>query len=68
MTFEDNAPMEGAPGLKGAVEALERKMIQDSLEKTDWHRGKAAELLRIPRRTLQRKMVKYGFRTTEKAD
>jgi DNA-binding NtrC family response regulator len=47
--------------LKGAVEALERRMICECLRKTKWHRGKAAELLKIPRRTLRRKMLKYGI-------
>ena len=41
---------------------LERKMIHDTLQKTSWNRGKAATLLNIPRRTLQRKMLKFGFR------
>jgi DNA-binding NtrC family response regulator len=40
-------------------------MIRQSLQKTQWHRGKAADMLNIPRRTLQRKMVKYGFRAPD---
>jgi two-component system C4-dicarboxylate transport response regulator DctD len=51
--------------LNAAVEAVERRMIRQSLQKTQWHRGKAADMLNIPRRTLQRKMVKYGFRAPD---
>jgi DNA-binding NtrC family response regulator len=40
-------------------------MIRQSLQKTQWYRGKAADMLNIPRRTLQRKMVKYGFRAPD---
>lgn len=46
-------------GLKSALDTLEEKMIVKALEQTNWHRGKTAELLHIPRRTLQRKINKY---------
>lgn len=56
----NDADLPTAPrGLKAAIEALERRLIYESLQKTSWHRGKAAALLQIPRRTLQRKMIKY---------
>ena len=45
-----------------AIAALEKRMIQQAIERADGHRGKAADLLDIPRRTLQRKMLKYGMR------
>ena len=45
-----------------ALESLEEKMIAKALEKTNWHRGNASELLQIPRRTLQRKIHKYNFK------
>lgn len=48
--------------LPEAVDELERRMIQKAIERTNGHRGKAAELLDVPRRTLQRKMIKYGLR------
>ena len=48
-------------GLNAALENLERKIIQDSLSKTMWNRGQAAELLKISRWTLQRKMQKYSL-------
>jgi len=41
------------------VEALEKQMIAEGLEETGWQRGKTAELLGIPRRSLLRKMNKY---------
>jgi DNA-binding NtrC family response regulator len=48
-------------GLHAAVETLEKRMIAALLEQTHWHRGKTAERLGVPRKTLQRKMKKYGF-------
>lgn len=49
-------------GLHDAIETLELRMIKETLQKTQWHRGKTAEILKIPRRTLQRKIGKYGLR------
>jgi DNA-binding NtrC family response regulator len=55
---------EGA-GLKGVVgdvsKAAEKQMIMDALEKTDQNRTKAAELLGISRRTLQKKIKDYAL-------
>jgi PAS domain S-box-containing protein len=48
-------------GLNGALEGLERRLIQESLNKTTWNRGQAADLLKISRWTLQRKMLKYDL-------
>jgi PAS domain S-box-containing protein len=62
------APEESRPtatGLHDAVESLERKMIEAALQKTQWHRGATAKLLKIPRRSLQRKMQKYGLKSSE---
>jgi transcriptional regulator with PAS, ATPase and Fis domain len=47
--------------LHEAVEALEKWLIINALEQHYWHRGKTAESLGIPRRSLQRKMNKYGL-------
>jgi transcriptional regulator with PAS, ATPase and Fis domain len=47
--------------LHEAVEALEKWLITNALERHHWHRGKTAESLGIPRRSLQRKMKKYGL-------
>lgn len=49
-------------GLHEAVETLERRMISDALKQTNWRRDKTAELLGIPRRSLQRKIQKYKLR------
>jgi transcriptional regulator with PAS, ATPase and Fis domain len=62
INVEENRNRNPDTGLNHAIETLERKMILDILQKTNWHRGKTAEILDIPRRTLQRKMLKYGFR------
>ena len=48
-------------GLHDAVESLERKMIEQALQQTQWHRGATARLLKIPRRSLQRKIQKYDL-------
>ena len=53
---------ESASTLPDALASLESRMIQQAIDRADGHRGKAAELLDIPRRTLQRKMLKYGMR------
>jgi transcriptional regulator with PAS, ATPase and Fis domain len=54
-----------ANGLHDAVESLERKMIEAALQQTQWHRGATARLLKIPRRSLQRKIQKYDLRTSD---
>ncbi len=59
---EDESFESAAAGLHDAVESLEREMIQKALQQTQWHRGSTARLLRIPRRSLQRKMQKYKLR------
>ncbi|MFT5107534.1 MAG: two-component system response regulator AtoC, partial [Pseudoalteromonas tetraodonis] len=41
------------------LEASERRMIERALERTDGNRSKAAELLGISRRTLQRKLKAF---------
>ncbi|MEJ2156065.1 MAG: sigma-54-dependent Fis family transcriptional regulator [Desulfobacteraceae bacterium] len=58
----DDAFESAAAGLHDAVESLEREMIQKALQQTQWHRGATARLLKIPRRSLQRKMQKYKLR------
>ncbi len=52
-------------GLHDAVESLERKMIAEALHQTQWHRSATARLLKIPRRSLQRKMQKYHLDSSE---
>ena len=40
---------------------LERRHIQDVLDTTGWHQGRASELLGISPKTLYRKIREYGF-------
>jgi len=47
--------------LPEAIEALEKRMIAEALTKSGYHIGKTAELLDMPRRTLQNKLKKYAF-------
>ena len=48
-------------GLNDALEDFERRLIQESLRKTMWNRGQTADLLKISRWTLQRKMIRYDL-------
>jgi transcriptional regulator with PAS, ATPase and Fis domain len=45
--------------LHSAVEALEKQMIKEALARNRWHKGNTAQMLGIPRKTLQRKMARY---------
>jgi transcriptional regulator with PAS, ATPase and Fis domain len=49
------------PRLQEALETLEKRLVIRTLEQHHWHRGKTAASLGIPRRSLQRKMKKYGL-------
>lgn len=46
-------------GLYSMLEAFEKQYILRVLEQCNWHRGKASSYLRIPPRTLYRKIKKY---------
>jgi len=48
--------------LPGSIEILERRMIRDALIQCQWHRGKAAAMLNIDRKTLYVKIKKYDLR------
>lgn len=56
-----SAPMPAGTRLHDAVEALEARLIRDTLIRNKWRRVKTADELGIPRRTLQRKVEKYGI-------
>ena len=45
--------------LEEAVEFLEKRMIEDALERTQGNRSSASKVLGIHRNTLQRKMAQY---------
>ena len=65
---QENEALGHGDGLNGALENLESRLIQESLHKTRWNRGQAAELLKISRWTLQRKMLKYDLGKKEDLD
>ena len=48
-------------GLRRHVEAYEKRLILDALERSRWHCGKATDLLQLNYKTLQRKMKAYGI-------
>jgi transcriptional regulator with PAS, ATPase and Fis domain len=52
---------DGSAGLPAAVEALERTMIHDALERHRGNKTRAAQELRISRRNLIRLAQRYGF-------
>jgi transcriptional regulator with PAS, ATPase and Fis domain len=54
-TQEDGVPR----SLPAAVDALERNLIYEVLKRTHWNKTKAAEELKISRRNLIRKVIKY---------
>ena len=60
---EAEEPVVGPPSLKGALEEttakMEREMIVNALAQTKGNRTKAAQLLGISRRTLQKKIKEY---------
>lgn len=45
--------------LKETIEEIEKKLIEEALEKADYNVSYAAELLKTPRQTLQYKIAKY---------
>jgi DNA-binding NtrC family response regulator len=55
----------GAPqvGSEVSLDDLERRHIESILRKTGNHQIRAAEILGIDRRTLYRKLIKYGLKT-----
>ena len=65
---EEDEALSHEEGLNGAVGDLERRLIQESLRKTVWNCGQAADLLKISRWTLQRKMQKYEIGKKEDQD
>jgi PAS domain S-box-containing protein len=60
---EGAAPLElKGKGLRQRMDDLEKQMILGALDRTRWHRGKAAELLQLNYKTLQRKMKSHGIK------
>jgi DNA-binding NtrC family response regulator len=50
-----------APGAVGSMEAMERELIRNALVECGGNRTRAARVLRIGVRTLQRKIKRYGL-------
>ncbi len=59
-TFQMTIPEEGIP-FNAAVEEYERQLILQALDKTNWVKKKAAELLNINRTTLVEKIKKKNI-------
>jgi DNA-binding NtrC family response regulator len=68
VAVEDVGSISPRDGLTQALEDLERRMIQAGLERTRGHRGQTADLLKISRWTLQRKMLKHNLVDLENED
>jgi DNA-binding NtrC family response regulator len=47
--------------VNGLASAAEKQMIADALKKTGGNRTRAAEVLGVSRRTIQKKIIKYGL-------
>jgi len=56
-----DAPAAPAGTLKDAVEAIERSMIRDGLERTHWNKSRLARDLGISRSSLIAKVQQYGL-------
>jgi DNA-binding NtrC family response regulator len=56
------AGVRATPSSTMTLTELERQHIAETLERSNWHQGKAAELLGISPKTLYRKIREYGFR------
>ena len=54
-------PAEALP-LRDEVRAFEARCILNALERSDWNQSRAAELLKVPLRTLVRRMSMHGIR------
>ena len=61
LAADEEDALDSEEGLAGALEAMERRLIEEGLRKTMWNRGQTADLLKISRWTLQRKMLKYDI-------
>ncbi len=54
----------GFSGLRQALDDCEKKTILQALQANRWHRARSAAALGIGRKTLLRKMIKYGLTST----
>lgn len=58
---ESSAVARATPSTPMTLIDLERHHIQDVLDRTGWHQGRAADLLGVSPKTLYRKIREYGF-------
>lgn len=57
----DDMPEPAGTSITAAIDAYEKQIIAKTLEKNRWHKQKTAAALGIDRKTLFRKMKKYGL-------
>ena len=62
LVSRNKAKMNSQVGLTGNIEKMEKQAILDALKRNHWHIGKSAADLGFSRRTMQRRMIKYGLR------
>ncbi|MES2525292.1 MAG: sigma-54 dependent transcriptional regulator [Gemmatimonadota bacterium] len=60
--LEIGAGARATPSAALTLSELERQHIAEVLERSNWHQGKASEMLGISPKTLYRKIREYGFR------
>jgi DNA-binding NtrC family response regulator len=57
-----------APSLFEILEEVERRIIVDMLERTNWNQTEAAERFQIPLSTLNQKIKRLGIETRRRAN
>lgn len=60
--FKQIKDLEGSLSLKATLENIERELIKEALEEAEYNISYTAELLNIPRQTLQYKISKYNLK------
>jgi len=63
-----SAPDKPSPSLFDIVEELERRVILDMLERTNWNQTEAAERFRVPLSTLNQKIKRLGIETRRRSN
>ncbi len=63
VSFSDDSDKKSSGALRESVDELEKKLIIESMEKTQDNQTKAAEILGISERRLRYKLKKYGLKS-----
>ena len=63
-----SSPDKPAPSLFDMVEEVERHIILDMLERTNWNQTEAAERFRVPLSTLNQKIKRLGIETRRRSN